>query len=95
MLDGPRRHRVSARRNALLRQIAVEAGATYIAPRDVMCQPDSVCKIRDGNELLYVDRGHLSQRGSELVAEQLVRALRPLSDVHSLLRPTDGLSQLQ
>jgi hypothetical protein len=65
-----------SRTSGRLRQIAVEAGATYIDPREAMCKPESVCKIRDGNELLYVDSRHLSQRGSALVAEQVVRALR-------------------
>jgi len=78
-----------SRTSTRLRQIALEAGATYIDPRDAMCKFESVCKIRDGNELLYVDSRHLSQRGSGLVTEQVVRALRPRNDVHSLLRPKD------
>jgi peptidoglycan/LPS O-acetylase OafA/YrhL len=68
-----------------LRQIALEAGATYIDPRDAMCEPESVCKIRDGDELLYVDAGHLSLRGSELVAAQIMRALRPRKDARAVV----------
>jgi len=47
-----------SRTSTRLRQIALEAGATYIDPRDAMCKFESVCKIRDGNELLYVDSRH-------------------------------------
>jgi peptidoglycan/LPS O-acetylase OafA/YrhL len=68
-----------------LRQIALEAGAIYIDPRDAMCEPESVCKIRDGDELLYVDAGHLSLRGSELVAAQVLRALRSQKDARAVV----------
>ena len=58
-----------------LRQIALEAGATYIDPRGAMCKPESICRLRDGVELLYFDTGHLSLRGSELIAERIRPAL--------------------
>jgi hypothetical protein len=74
-----------SRTSSRLRQIALEAGATYVDPRDAMCEPESVCKIRDGDELLYVDAGHLSQRGSELVAAQVVGALRTRKDARTVV----------
>ena len=58
-----------------VRKFALEAGATYIDPKGTMCKPQSICRIRDGEELLYFDAGHLTLRGSEFFAKMIMSSL--------------------
>lgn len=60
----------SAKIDNILRQVAAETGAIVIFPADVLCR-SGWCMTRDGDVLLYRDRGHLTAGGSRMLVERL------------------------
>lgn len=57
---------------ALLRQVALEQGALFVDPAQVLCA-DGWCAVDDPLGLRYRDANHLSLRGSVLLVDGLMR----------------------
>jgi peptidoglycan/LPS O-acetylase OafA/YrhL len=59
--------------NRIIQTIAEEAGARYVDFNDILC-PAGQCRDRLGEEVVYLDPGHISRTGSELLGREAIKA---------------------
>lgn len=73
--------RMRSRTLELLNQVAVKADVEVVSYHDFLCD-DTKCRTEIDDKILYLDSGHLSYEGSEIIAqktrlaERLIRAAR-------------------